>query len=262
MGIGSILSELPGERLEVGKLPIMTHAYLLHLSPDHPQAAVELTDPYQMHRTLSSTLWRKSYTQERRTQRLEKGRLLFRLEAEQMRVWVTCQLEPFFTNLPHGYLAARPLAWEYDVYPRAGDELFFQLRTRPYRKNGDQVIQLKSIDDQQRWLHERASDHGFQILDLAFKKQSWIDTKDGQYAERGSIDFWGRLRVTDPILFAESMMDGIGRDRSVGMGLLLVERIVPWGQMDLVRWRENPKTPLHQVAFRVRRAEHQFQESI
>lgn len=227
--------------------------HLLHLNPDHPQAIKELDDPYQIHRTLNRTLWNERMSNDRRAERIERARILFRTEPDQLRLWIVGQLEPNFARLPDGYFIGKPLSWNLDSFPQPGDELYFRVKSRPQRREGEKAFYLKGKEEIRDWLADIADAKGFEVLEAAWTPFEWIDTKDGQFANRTSFDLYGRLKVLNGVLFAKAMLDGIGREKAVGHGLLLVSRLVPWGHPDLVALRERPNIPLSQVRSRIER---------
>lgn len=81
------------------------------------------------------------------------------------------------------------------------------------------------------WLNQRAKDNGFEITQEALQIDGYLahhikkkpKTKGIRY---NSMDFSGHLRVTEPEKFKSLLMDGMGKSKAFGCGLLLIRRIV------------------------------------
>ena len=75
------------------------------------------------------------------------------------------------------------------------------------------------------WLHDQAIRHGFrydpETLRVADCRLATFWRK-GRWLTLGMADFAGALTVTDPAAFTTAMVNGIGRGKSFGCGLLLV----------------------------------------
>lgn len=140
-----------------------------------------------------------------------------------------------------------------DAFPILGDELAFRLRTRPQRRIGKLSFYVEKPTEALTWLHEKAESKGFEIIELGYTPISWFDSKDDANQHRSGMEFFGRLRVTDPLKFADAMLHGIGRDKAVGFGLLWVARLTPWGAPDLVALRERPRITWTERVRRARR---------
>ncbi len=93
--------------------------------------------------------------------------------------------------------------------------------------NGQGKIQAcKIIENQKQWLLNRSEKHGFQIsyndFDVVQSKWNIFTKSDGHRISLLSVTFEGILTVTNVELFREVLVNGIGRGKAYGMGLLTV----------------------------------------
>lgn len=82
---------------------------------------------------------------------------------------------------------------------------------------------------QEQWLAERATKHGFALEPDGFRvvASRWISfdkATDGSPVHIHAVTFEGLLRVTDVTLFREALIRGIGRGKAYGLGLLTIMR--------------------------------------
>lgn len=89
-----------------------------------------------------------------------------------------------------------------------------------------------TAEHQQRWLMEKAPNHGFTLMEgefLAVQNQ-WYQFRKLATGNRPvsllSVTFEGMLTVTDAELFRRTLTEGIGRGKAYGMGMLTVVRVV------------------------------------
>ena len=81
---------------------------------------------------------------------------------------------------------------------------------------------------QKKWLLDRAEKHGFELSEEAFQvveDHSFFFRKSSDQGRRVSllaVTFEGVLKVVNPDLFRETLIEGIGRGKAYGMGLLTV----------------------------------------
>jgi CRISPR system Cascade subunit CasE len=83
---------------------------------------------------------------------------------------------------------------------------------------------------QERWLLERAEKHGFSLEPEDFRvvNSKWYQFYKGGDSRRHvsllAVTFEGKLVVTDAALFRETLVQGIGRGKAYGMGMMTVIR--------------------------------------
>lgn len=84
------------------------------------------------------------------------------------------------------------------------------------------------------WLQQRGESCGFAVVTAAegetaliaesYERQKFVKQKSKDNVVLSVVDFRGVLQVTNPIVFREKLMSGIGRGKAFGCGLLLVRR--------------------------------------
>ena len=83
-------------------------------------------------------------------------------------------------------------------------------------------------EHQKRWLLDRAEKHGFSLEEERFSvvQSRWIRFRKGTDGGRPvsllSVTYEGMLTVTDPVLFTQTLTDGLGRGKAYGLGMLTV----------------------------------------
>lgn len=178
-------------------------------------------------------------------ERCEKAGFLFRIDPQHGgRVVILVQSaacpnwDYAFHNASH-FLAAAPEAKTYDPVFAAKERLQFRLLANPTRK-----IDTKSGPDGQRrngrrvpvssdklldWLACRAEAAGFSIEQGSTTVQpGYIFVKkerDEQGQRLRSARYDGILTVADPVLFRETLVQGIGPGKAFGFGLLSLARV-------------------------------------
>lgn len=137
-----------------------------------------------------------------------------------------------------------------------GDQLGFRLRVNPVRstregrgsvKRHDVVMDLKTRLKEMgegdlpplpaimqeagfRWLSSRAQRHGFQIAENEVQVDGYQQHRLRKRQQRSRIqistlEFSGRLTVTEPQHFLAALYQGVGPAKGFGCGLLMVRRL-------------------------------------
>ena len=140
---------------------------------------------------------------------------------------------------------------------RQGQRLAFSLRANPVvcikdaqgrRKVCDVVMHKKKLIDYKnlpyserpplpslvqescvQWLEARAAKHGFMLVSNTVRADGYREhisrAGRGKAIRFRSVDFEGVLTVTEPRLFEQVLVRGIGKSKSFGCGLFLIKRI-------------------------------------
>ncbi len=208
----------------------------LLLNPRSRQAQRETADPYQLHRTLMHAFVEKR----------DQSGVLHRLDVDPrsgaMMLLVQSLAEPDWTWLaereyllpadPFGGLE-NPAVKEFDLPLRANQLLNFRLRANPavkkvrrddkgQRRNSNRVP-LVHEEKQVAWLEHQGQASGFRLLRLDVSRPQ---TLAGRKRENGrsitlyTVQFDGRLQVTDPDRLRQAVAQGIGPAKAFGCGLL------------------------------------------
>ncbi len=131
-------------------------------------------------------------------------------------------------------------AWESKSYDsllervKEGDIWHFRLTANPTISKVAEPSQRGKVlghitaDYQKQWLLERAEKHGFSLTDERFTvvESRWLRFRKGADGRRPvtllSVTYEGILTVTDVDSFRETLVNGMGRGKAYGLGLLTV----------------------------------------
>ncbi|GAD17061.1 hypothetical protein FD05_GL001854 [Lentilactobacillus otakiensis DSM 19908 = JCM 15040] len=126
---------------------------------------------------------------------------------------------------------------------KEGQIMQFRLTANPTHaisqpgKNQPRIVPHVTVNQQRQWLAERAAKLGFQVVKTAtaglmdseeienfdIVSRDWPILKRGHRTIRLSrVTYEGLLRVDDLDTFKQTLMNGIGREKAFGMGLMTV----------------------------------------
>ena len=203
----------------------------LILNPRCHEARADLSDPYEMHRTLSRAFPDQSEG--------GAGDVLWRLDVDHRSgvssVLVQSALPPRWENITRRspeYFAFRDVggnATKTRELPAlqfvAGQCFHFRLRANPTVKREGKRHGLLSEDEQSNWLVRKGGDHGFRLLNVRVIAEPARESREkGRSMKFVSVLFDGQLCVTDSDKFATAWREGIGSAKGFGFGLLSVAR--------------------------------------
>ncbi len=203
----------------------------LILNPRERAVLEDLSNPYQMHRTVMSGFPASLSAEERVLYRLEIRRV-----QPSLMLLVQSNEAPDWTKISrNGYLLqpaeVKPLDYQY----AAGEVFQFRLLANPTRRikkeeNGKTTrVGLQNEAAQELWLQRKGTQHGFSVLSVqptkitqpaGWKALDGRNLKISQYAVR----FDGQLRVGNAESFDNALRSGIGSGKSLGFGLLSIAR--------------------------------------
>lgn len=141
-----------------------------------------------------------------------------------------------------GFPDSKPL-WETRSYDpllnglQEGQLFQFRLRANPVTssKNSKESLERGRIYahvtqlQQKEWLQQRAEKHGFSLSPEGFDvvHTQWLrfSKRGGPMVSIRSAAFEGRLRVENAQLFRDALINGIGRAKAYGCGMLTIARI-------------------------------------
>lgn len=103
----------------------------------------------------------------------------------------------------------------------------FRLTANPTRKNvhDGKVYPHVTIEQQKKWLLDKAETSGFSLSDVDFDVVSRDHAtlyKGRKRIRLSRVSFEGVLEISDLNKFKETLIHGIGREKAYGMGLLTV----------------------------------------
>jgi CRISPR system Cascade subunit CasE len=208
----------------------------LLLNPRSRQVQRDTADPYQLHRTIM-----KAFVEKR-----DDAGVLHRLDiypdSGTAVLLVQSSCPPDWTALAEGdYLLPpdpfsglpNPAVKQINLLLRRGQRLRFRLRANPTvkkarrdekgeRRNSNRVPLVHEAQ-QVEWLQKRAQAHGFCLLHLEIGHAQALrghKGDDGRLIKLYTVQYDGRLQITDPTQFQEALAKGIGPARAFGCGLL------------------------------------------
>jgi CRISPR system Cascade subunit CasE len=214
------------------------YLYKLKLHPKQGFYAIDAKKGYEFHQMMARCFGELLYDDHKQPTQ----RILFRLEEKGVILLTSTQSLDFEKHFPE------ETSVEYKSYPPlipADKILRFSLRANPTKAlktpNGRGIRQalwtkitpeehktlspkalteIRKADYQSwiNWLHQKAEIHGFKILDV--QAQNSI-AKQGTKTHF-TVDFNGTLQVTDAARFQETLLQGIGKGKAFGFGMLCV----------------------------------------
>lgn len=203
----------------------MIYLSRLLLNPRSRQVQAELSDPYQMHRTLSRAFGDNG--------EFAQARCLFRVDeahdSGSLQALVQSRLRPDWTHMAGkgAYLQDRPETKEFEPLLPAGGCFAFRLRANPTVKRAGKRLGLYKEDEQIDWLERKACASGFALLAVAVRPREIVcsRTTNGFDTEMVEATFDGLLRVMDTDKLAVTIASGIGSGKAFGFGLLSLARV-------------------------------------
>lgn len=209
----------------------MIYLSQLILNPASRMVQSELQNPYEMHRTLLN-----GFADSR-----QNANVLYRLDVHPysgvMALLVQSTIEPNWqplTQVGQGqYLHAPPVYKAIELLLQDGQVFRFRLVANPsFKKDGKRHPYYKE-KDQRRWLETKGTgcvekkrpSLGFQVLEMAIQKDgnqySRIHRDNQKHKVTiHTVQFDGRLQITDANKFQTAVQTGIGPAKAFGCGLL------------------------------------------
>jgi len=192
----------------------------LELNLRCPRVREELSDVYEMHRTIMRAF----------PDGIEgPGRTLFRIERKESLVTVIVQSkkQPDWKklNTPNDYFIRPPQSKTFDPTFYEGQQLIFRLMANPTVKRDGKRWGLVREEEQRQWIERKASQGGFSIMSLRVVQQNVVEGEK-KADKRGltftSITYEGTLSIVDPEKFRDTLENGVGSGKGFGFGLLSV----------------------------------------
>jgi len=172
------------------------------------------------------------------------GRILWRIDAlgNSTYLLVSSPGKPDFTHIVEQFgWPGSEQTWESKDYDALlnrlhdGQNWNFRLRANPAHREKASVpgetgklFAHVTVRQQEQWLMERAAQYGFHVGEGSFAvmhreiKKFWREKKQ---VTLGIATFEGTLEVVDKALFTHTLLNGIGRAKAYGCGLLTIMRI-------------------------------------
>ena len=201
----------------------------LLLNPTSYRVQKELSNPYQLHRTIM-----RAFPNNLKDTK-KNGRILFRIEKDATKQYPSvliqstlCPNWEFLIN-ERQYLIKSPLFKQFN-YPKfyGGNKYWFRLFGNPTKKTvGKRVGMYKEIE-QYKWLKRKAELAGFALLNVNITKKEEVTAKIGKNTKKMTfqgIQFEGALQIVNPEKFEAALKDGIGSGKAFGFGFLTISKL-------------------------------------
>lgn len=174
----------------------------------------------------------QAFPDEQRDRSRADWNVLFRQEITSNVILVQSCLEPDWSQLPQGYLTNHSIK-SFDPQANqleAGRTLQFRLKANPSKrdKQTGKTIGMSRQPDQIAWLERQSGRYGFKLLGIDViptPNVFGVKAKDTPPIKILTVLYQGILQITEPLLFIQTLRQGIGRGKSYGCGLLSIARL-------------------------------------
>lgn len=202
----------------------------LTLDPRHPQARRDLSNAYEMHRTLARAfapnaetaparfLWRL----ERRADYQPSSIVL--VQSAQPADWSVLDAFPGYTGEIH---ANKTVDLETLIQP--GARYRFRLLANPTVTRKGKRYGLTREDEQLAWIARQGERHGFSILGCVRGTGEQLQVQQGRGGNRITLHtalFEGLLQADTPEPLRQGLLKGFGHGKAMGLGLLSLARVI------------------------------------
>lgn len=197
----------------------------LLLNPRSRQVQMELSHPYELHRTLLRAFPHHDQG--------GPGRVLYRVEHDRDANLITilvqsiCPPKWSALSVSHDYFYEPPQFKEFNPVFHLGQMLRFRLRANPTVKRKGKLLGLLKQEDQLAWLRRKAAQGGFALVSVRMIPEGIMRSRktvknQSNDMSHFAVCFDGLLQVQDPNAFYNTLAAGIGRGKAFGFGLLSV----------------------------------------
>lgn len=220
----------------------MLYLSKLLLDPSSRQVQAELSNRYEMHRTLTAQF---------HTARREEIGLLYRVEIPRSAsfepIAILCQslLEPNWSALVgRGLLLNHPQVKTFEPNLPEGNRYHFRLLANPTvrkvkhstRSAGSSLsgqtgkrVGLYQLEEQSNWLMRKADGAGFRVESVQITELGMIESTKRNNGrsfkiKHFAVQFDGLLTIMAAEVFQQSILEGIGSAKAFGFGLLSLSK--------------------------------------
>lgn len=141
--------------------------------------------------------------------------------------------KPTITGLERYGVLGTAMVKNYDSFLASlqnGMRLRFKLVTTPSYKapksdphgNGGKILSRRSISGQEAWLDKRAHQTGVTWLQRDVTGEQQVVLHRDRFVKMSQVTYEGILQIDDVEALRKVMINGVGRERAFGMGLLTV----------------------------------------
>lgn len=201
----------------------------LTLDPQHPQARRDLSNRYDMHRTLVRAFAPDEHSPPARfLWRLEPTLSLASLPVVLVQSGSSAQWSALdtFPGYAREILGNKPVDLEQLV--QAGTRYRFRLHANPTVTREGKRLGLCQETDQLAWLSRQGEARGFGLIACLRSGSERIHSRQGKSGQRitvQSVLFEGILETKEPDGLRLAVRNGLGHGKAWGLGLLSLARI-------------------------------------
>lgn len=196
----------------------------LTLDPRHPQARRDLSDAYEMHRTLARAfapdaetaparfLWRL----ERRADYQPSSVVL--VQSAQPADWSVLDAFPGYAGAIHANKVV-----DLETLIQTGARYRFRLLANPTVTREGKRYGLTREDEQLAWIARQGERHGFSVLGCVRGVDERLQVRQGRGGNRITLHvalFDGVLQTTIAETLCQGILNGFGHGKALGLGLL------------------------------------------
>lgn len=201
----------------------------LTLNPRQPQARRDLSDPYEMHRTLSRAFSADATTPPARfLWRLERAAsfqssTVVLVQSTQRADWSVIDSLAEYADEILGNKAI-----DLDVLICEGARYRFRLLANPTVTRAGKRYGLLREEDQVAWLARQGERNGFQLHGCMTGASERLRVNQRRTSNRITVDtalFDGLLEVQAPERMKAALHNGLGHAKALGLGLLSIARV-------------------------------------
>lgn len=201
----------------------------LTLDPRHPQARRDLSDAYEMHRTLVRAFVPDSQTAPPRfLWRLESGTAVnshanVLVQSEVPADWLPIEaLSGYATEI----LGNKPVDLGGLIEVRG--RYRFRLKANPTVTRAGKRYGLTCEDEQIAWLGRQGLRYGFSVLACVRGSSERIQVRQGSsghWITVHSVLLDGMVEVQDAVTFVQAVHNGLGHGKALGLGLFSIAKM-------------------------------------
>ena len=113
-----------------------------------------------------------------------------------------------------------------DFFSHGLYEFMLKANVTKSRASDGKVVSVTSEEDIELWMNRKAANNGFRVNSMGFSKNpNRILGKPGHDVYLNPVDFTGVIEVEDIDKFRHAVLNGIGRNKGMGFGMLMVKPI-------------------------------------
>ena len=204
------------------------HVTKLILNPGSYQVQKEISNPYQLHRTIM-----RAFPDNLKDNNMEE-RILFRLSTEKNTHLPIVLVQSFsppdwnFLKNEQDYVLKEPQVKHFK-YPQfmKGNTYWFRLFCNPTKRSNGKRVGMYKDEEKFEWLKRKTESAGFIVMHASITRKEEITARVKKGTPKMTfqgVQFEGVLQVVNPELFRAVLKKGIGSGKAFGCGFLTISK--------------------------------------